>query len=101
MRLRLTGPKSHALLVATLELCDWSTKGDSNGSQWWQEYSKNEGMNKMLVEQNTFWDQLKGVSTSRMLKAGSVLALIVKDPRLGLPVRKSSIDIAAEHVYKG
>ena len=100
-RLRLTGPKSHALLAATLELCEWSTERDHPGSQWWEVYSRGENRIKMLEEQNNSWEQMKGVTSPGVLKAGSVIALVVKDPRLGLPVRKSSVDMACEDLYQG
>ena len=55
----------------------------------------------MLEEQNNSWEQMKGVTSPGVLKAGSVIALVVKDPRLGLPVRKSSVDMACEDLYEG
>ena len=101
VRLRLTGPKSHALLLATFELCDWGSEMDKAGSRWWEEYSRGEERRKMLEKQNQSWEQMKGVASPGVLKAGSVFALVVKDPRLGLPVRKSSVDMASEDLYKG
>ena len=101
VRLRLTGPKSHALLVSTFELFDWSTERSNAGSRWWEVYSKGEDRIKMLEEQNKSWEQMKVVGSPGVLKAGSVVALVVKDPRLGLPVRKSSVDMASEDIYKG
>ncbi|XP_028402359.1 ribonucleases P/MRP protein subunit POP1-like [Dendronephthya gigantea] len=98
-RLRLIGPKSHTLLSCTLELCDWGSK--NRGSRWWEVYSKGEERIKMLNEQNKSWEDMKSVSSSGVLKSGSVIALVVKDPRLGLPVRKSSVDMSAEEIYKG
>ena len=101
VRLRLTGPKSHALLAATLELCEWSTERDHTGSRWWEVYSKDENRIKILEEQNESWEQMKGVASPGVFKAGSVIALVVKDPRLGLPVMKSSVDMASEDLFKG
>ena len=101
VRLRLTGPKSHALLASTLQLCDWNRERDRAGSRWWEVYSEGEDRIKMLEDQNKSWEQMKGVASPGVLKAGSVLALVVKDPRLGLPVRKSSVDMASEDIYKG
>lgn len=64
-------------------------------------YTRSEERIKILKEQNNSWEEMKGVSSSGVLKSGSVIALVVKDPRLGLPVRKSSVDMSAEELYKG
>ena len=101
IRLRLTGPQSHALIAATLELCDWGTGRNHCGSQWWEVYSQDEDRIKKLEEQNKYWELIKTMGSTGVLKAGSVMALVVKDPRLGLPIRKSSVDMASEDVYKG
>ena len=101
IRLRLTGPQSHALLAATFELCDWSTNRNHSGSRWWEVYGQGEGRIKRLLEQNKCWEEMKTMGSTGVLKAGSVMALVVKDPRLGLPVRKSSINMASEDLYKG
>ncbi|XP_046858385.1 ribonucleases P/MRP protein subunit POP1-like [Xenia sp. Carnegie-2017] len=97
VRFRLTGPKSYTLLAATLELCNWRVK--QVGSRWWDRYIEDKDRIKIIVEQNKNWEQMKGLMSPGMFKAGTVMALIVKDPRFGLPVRKSSIDMASEDIY--
>ena len=100
MKFRLIGPKSHALLASALELCEWGITKDGEGHRWWQAYSNNPDYQKNLTDQNALWEQMKGVTSPGVLVSGSVMALVVKDPRLGLPLTKSSVDMASKDLYK-
>lgn len=69
--------------------------------RWWHVYTQNKDMSKTMDEQNRAWEQMKRVTTPAVLQEGSVFALVVKDPRLGLPVTKSSVDMASRELYTG
>ena len=120
LRLRLTGPQSHALLTSTLKLPTdlkhkqsenkstthvltsasfFSDRGvNSSSSKWWQEaldYPRDS------LAQNQLWDKLKKAYSPAVLPARCVIGLTVLDPRLYLPGKKKSIACATEEVNSG
>ena len=101
VRFRLTGPKSHALLASTMELCEWGNTKDGEGQHWWQSFCSDPAHLKNVTDQNALWERMKGVTSPGVLVSGSVVAVVVKDPRLGLPLRKSSVDVVSKDLYKG
>ena len=114
LRFRLTGPQSHALLASTLALPASSLHKDSsdkivkrestllckdssssNSSKWWQT-SANDSLS-----QNVLWDRLKQASSPSVFPPGCAIGLTVLDPRLDLPVKKTSIASATEGISSG
>lgn len=122
LRLRLTGPQSHALLTNTLKLStDLKHKGSENKSdtntslkestsffndkvinnssaKWWQKPLDNP---KDLLAQAAIWDKLKKASSPSVLPPGCVIGLTVLDPRLYLPGKKKSITSTTEDINSG
>lgn len=84
-----------------MELCEWGNAKDVEGQRWWQSYSSDPTHLKNVTDQNALWELMKGVTSPSVLVPGSVVAIVVKDPRLGLPLKKSSVDMASENLYKG
>ena len=114
LRFHLTGPQSHALLASTLTLPGSSSNKDpsdkiikrdstflckdsscSNSSKWWQKSATDS------LPQNVLWDRLKQASSPSVLPPGCVIGLTVLDPRLDLPVKKTSIANATEGISSG
>lgn len=117
LRFRLTGPKSHALLVSTLTLPSSITQNDSPdkitnrstpscneksinscSSQWWHKSLKGTGDS---LAQTVLWKRLKQASSPSVLPPGCVIGLTVLDPRLDLPVKKLSISSATDGISPG
>ena len=114
-RFRLTGPQSHALLhsalvlhnsseqsvIATVKERDRNLESFSNGlslltkqernKKWWNVYSSD-----LMEKQNELWKNLKQVSSPGLLPSNCVVSLIVMDPRLNMPHKKTSVNFAAE-----
>ena len=122
LRLRLTGPQSHALLTYTLKLSTElndkrsENKSDSNNSvrestsfvsdkrvnnssvKWWQKPLDNP---KDFLVQSSLWDKLKKASSPSVLPPGCVIGLTVLDPRLYLPGKKKSMASTTEDASSG
>ena len=120
LRLRLTGPQSHALLTNTLKLpADLKHKQSENkssthvltstsffsdrsvnssSSKWWQEAL--DYLSDSLA-QSKLWDKLKRAYSPAVLPPRCVIALTVLDPRLYLPGKKKSIACATEEDNSG
>ena len=122
LRLRLTGPQSHALLANTLKLStDLKHKASENKSdtttshkestrfcsdkginissaKWWQKQLENP---KDLLAKSALWEKLKKASSPSVLPTGCVIGLTVLDPRLYLPGKKKSITSTAEEINSG
>ncbi|KAL9980334.1 hypothetical protein ACROYT_G008906 [Oculina patagonica] len=119
LRLRLTGPQSHALLTNTLKLStdlkhkESESKSDTNAllkesttffndkrinnssAKWWQKSLDNP---KDFLAQAAIWDKLKKASSPAVLPPGCVIGLTVLDPRLYLPGKKKSITSTTEDI---
>ena len=124
LRLRLTGPQSHALLTSTLKLPTdlkhkqtenkssthtltsrkestsfFSDRGvNDSSSKWWQEALD---YRKDSVAQSELWDKLKKAYSPAVLPPRCVIALTVLDPRLYLPGKKKSIACTTEEDNSG
>lgn len=120
LRLRLTGPQSHALLTSTLKLpTDVKHKQSENkssthvltstsffsdrsvnssSSKWWQEAL--DYLSDSLA-QSKLWDKLKRAYSPAVLPPRSVIGLTVLDPRLYLLGKKKSIACATEEDNSG
>ncbi|XP_060535867.1 ribonucleases P/MRP protein subunit POP1 [Cylas formicarius] len=77
---RLTGPLSHAVLRNALQLPDWSV-ADPTLPEWVEKCPR-----EYLIEQNRAWGSLRGPG---QLSPGAALALVVKDPRYGIPAKRT------------
>lgn len=124
LRLRLTGPQSHALLTSTLKLSTdlkhkhsenksstnaftshkkstsfFNDKGVNNSSsKWWQKPLDNPSNS---LAQSALWDKLKKACSPSVLSPGCVIGLTVLDPRLYLPRKKKSITSTTEEINSG
>lgn len=126
LRLRLAGPQSHALLASTLKLstgskpkdsednnCDNNTshkesptfcndKGiNSSSLKWWKTSLDSPSDSLVQSTQSALWDKLKKACSPSVLPPGCVIGLTVDDPRLYLPVKKTSIASATEGINSG
>ena len=124
LRLRLTGPQSHALLTRTLKLhTDLKHKHSENkssthvftshiastsvindkcvnnsSSKWWQKALDDPSDS---LAQSALWDNLKQACSPAVLPPRCVIGLTVLDPRLYLPGKKKSITCTTEEDNSG
>ena len=120
LRLRLTGPESHALLTNTLKLpTDLKQKQSENksrthvltstsflsdrginnsSSKWWQDPLDNPSDSPA---QSELWGKLKKAYSPAVLPPRCVIGLTVLDPRLHLPGKKKSIACTTEEDNSG
>lgn len=120
LRLRLTGPQSHALLTSTLKLPTdlnhkqsenkssthvltstsfFSDRGVKNSSsKWLQETLDNPSDSQA---QSELWGKLKKAYSPAVLPPRCVIGLTVLDPRLYLPGKKKSIACTIEEDNSG
>ncbi|GBP58115.1 hypothetical protein EVAR_40659_1 [Eumeta japonica] len=85
-RFRLTGPKSHAIMASSL-ICVQQNQDLKNNE--WVSLLKDNDTNIELEEKSSYWQMLKEVRSSAELPPRLVLGLIVKDPRLSRPARRT------------
>lgn len=79
-RFRLTGPKSHAVLVNTFKCIENIEQIKHN--KW---LSATENDNLHLKEKQLYWESLKTLSSPSQIPAKAVVGLVIKDPRLSRP----------------
>ena len=85
VKIRLTGPSSHKVLVDALQLHNLK---DSKSGSWWQKYY-NSSNKELLAEANNAWTILSNLSSQAELPSRVVLGLTVIDPRMNIPIRKT------------
>ena len=85
VKIRLTGPSSHKVLVDALQLHKFK---DSKSLSWWQKYYNNSNK-ELLAEANNAWRILRNLSNQAELPSRLVLGLTVIDPRMNIPIRKT------------
>ncbi|KAJ8978126.1 hypothetical protein NQ317_014181 [Molorchus minor] len=76
-RFRLTGPLSNAILQQCLHI------PENDYAEGWMKNSK------PLISQNEYWKSLKDVSSPSELPPHMILSLIILDPRLYLPKKRT------------
>ncbi|XP_053678009.1 ribonucleases P/MRP protein subunit POP1 [Anopheles nili] len=89
-RFQLTGPLSHATLNKTFRLFVPPTQTDVANQTWFTEYSdRSPKCKKVLTNQMAYWTDIKDLTSPGELSPGEVIALIVQDPRLNRPSRRT------------
>lgn len=83
-RFRLTGPLSHAVLMAAFR-----PKMNTDEQSWFSEYLQDEHNIRAHETQSNHWDKLKNIKSSAELPPGMVLALNIEDPRVNRPKRRT------------
>lgn len=106
-RFRLIGPKSHHVIVEALRLAEASNVGESDDtkvdqrlsaeapSRWWDEYIASERGSAESARQASSWKKVAVVQNAAELPQFSVHGLTVRDPRLFLPQRRTSVSCSA------
>uniref|UniRef100_A0A182MKV6 Uncharacterized protein n=1 Tax=Anopheles culicifacies TaxID=139723 RepID=A0A182MKV6_9DIPT len=89
-RFYLTGPLSHATLVKTFRLFKPPPQTKPAHRTWFNDYIDNTPKyNKMLSQQSNYWMDIKDLTSPGELSPGEVIALLVEDPRLSRPTKRS------------
>ncbi|OQV20319.1 Ribonucleases P/MRP protein subunit POP1 [Hypsibius exemplaris] len=90
IRFRLTGPKSTAVLKSVMKPVTFPTEA-VEGDFWWKPFLVDGGQTSAMELQHATWTGMDAVPLSSDVRAGSVLGLVVRDPRIFLPRRKISL----------
>ncbi|XP_053658943.1 ribonucleases P/MRP protein subunit POP1 [Anopheles marshallii] len=89
-RFHLTGPLSHATIVKTFRLFTPPTQTKQTHRTWWNDFiDSTPKYNKILSQQTSYWADIKDLTTPGELSPGEVIALLVQDPRLNRPTRRT------------
>jgi hypothetical protein len=99
-RFRLIGPTSHSILSEALSLIDSenilpvSTSEETKENvtvdfQWWKEYYRNDGRQSEFHDQEDCWKMSVKQQSATDFPMHCILSLIVRDPRLFLPVKRT------------
>uniref|UniRef100_A0A182UDJ4 Uncharacterized protein n=1 Tax=Anopheles melas TaxID=34690 RepID=A0A182UDJ4_9DIPT len=92
-RFHLAGPLSHATIVKTFNLYKPpATQPPSTEAHrtWYHDFLDSKPKySKILAQQASYWQELKGVTSPGELSPGEVIALLVQDPRLNRPLKRS------------
>ena len=113
VRFRLVGPRSHALVMETLKPVVKSVSNEATTSSnhlstpppdlatipdtipWWD---GNENLNRHNQLLSTHYERLKAATTPTEFPRGTILGMVVQDPRLFTPSKKT--DMVSEHYPK-
>ncbi|CAH2240858.1 jg27254 [Pararge aegeria aegeria] len=85
-RFRLTGPRSHAVLVQTLKCLKEIGSFRTND---WLQHIDTEKTQLFLKPKYDYWDSISSVNSPSQLPPGLVIGLVVKDPRLSRPNKRT------------
>ncbi|XP_046969059.1 ribonucleases P/MRP protein subunit POP1 [Vanessa cardui] len=85
-RIRLTGPKSHAVLVQSLKCVDNIENVQSNN--WIQHLMETE-VNLLLKEKKEYWEQISSLTSPSQLSPRLIFGLVIKDPRWSRPAKRT------------
>lgn len=85
-RFRLTGPKSHPVLLKTLKCIENIDQIKEN--KWVSHVDQN---NLYLNEKQQYWNSLNSISSPSQLPSNEVVGLIIRDPRLSRPKHRTII----------
>ncbi|XP_028673135.1 ribonucleases P/MRP protein subunit POP1 [Erpetoichthys calabaricus] len=91
LRYRLIGPLSHSVLSDALypaSLCKIFHSQHEKHCSWWPEYCNEDNLFLHERQQNLF-QLLRGIASPAEISAGTVLGLVVDDPRLTLPRKRT------------
>lgn len=81
-RFRLTGPNSHAILAQSLQ-CIY--QNDSTSEHKWMSLHRPQ----YLIEKKEYWQSISSLSSPSQLPPHMVVGLVVKDPRLKRPLKRT------------
>ncbi|XP_053687463.1 ribonucleases P/MRP protein subunit POP1 [Sabethes cyaneus] len=84
---RLTGPLSHVTLSNALKVCQISDSTKS--STWFSDWVQCSNNKEIISKHFAYWDKVKNITSSGELSPGTVIGLIVEDPRLNRPNKRT------------
>uniref|UniRef100_A0A182Q8M4 Uncharacterized protein n=1 Tax=Anopheles farauti TaxID=69004 RepID=A0A182Q8M4_9DIPT len=89
-RFYLSGPLSHATIVKSFRLFNLFAEKKPSHRSWVHDYSESTPKyKKILPHQSNHWTDVKDLTSPGELSPGEVIALLVQDPRLNRPTRRS------------
>lgn len=92
-RFRLTGPKSHAVLVHSLKCVDNIEIVKSND---WIKYITKKNMDLLLKEKSEYWNQISSLNSPSQLPPRMLIGLVTKDPRWSRPSKRTKARIVQD-----
>ncbi|XP_058462852.1 ribonucleases P/MRP protein subunit POP1 [Malaya genurostris] len=84
---RLTGPLSHSILSKALKVCEPSENVNQNN--WYSEWFQQTDNKNIVDEQFKLWHATCKLTSSGELSPGIVFGLVIKDPRLNRPCKRT------------
>ncbi|XP_055529838.1 ribonucleases P/MRP protein subunit POP1 [Wyeomyia smithii] len=84
---RLTGPLSHVTLSKALNI--YPVSNASQSSHWYSDWIQCPINKRTAIEQLAFWDKVKHVTSTGEFGPGVVIGLVVEDPRLNRPNKRT------------
>ncbi|XP_045766894.1 ribonucleases P/MRP protein subunit POP1 [Maniola jurtina] len=85
-RFRMTGPKSHPVLVQTLKCVKDIEKFKTNA---WLQHATKENTQLFLEQKHDYWESISSVTSPSQLPPSLAIGLVVKDPRLSRPKKRT------------
>ncbi|XP_050091315.1 ribonucleases P/MRP protein subunit POP1 [Anopheles aquasalis] len=88
-RFHLTGPLAQATLAKALKLYQAPEQTASSPQHWFTDYSTPKSFRKILNHQTAYWDAVKDLTSPGELSPGEAIGLVIEDPRLNRPQRRT------------
>uniref|UniRef100_A0A182STI4 Uncharacterized protein n=1 Tax=Anopheles maculatus TaxID=74869 RepID=A0A182STI4_9DIPT len=89
-RFHLAGPLSHATIVKTFRLFNPPPQTNPTNRTWFNDFIENTPKyRKILEQQSNYWTSVNDLTSPGELSPGEVIALLVQDPRLNRPNRRT------------
>uniref|UniRef100_A0A182MXF8 Uncharacterized protein n=1 Tax=Anopheles dirus TaxID=7168 RepID=A0A182MXF8_9DIPT len=89
-RFHLSGPLSHATIAKSFRVFDLPTQTEPSRRTWVNDYTDSTPRyRKILTHQSSHWAEVKDLTSPGELSPGEVIALLVQDPRLNRPKRRT------------
>ncbi|XP_071483327.1 ribonucleases P/MRP protein subunit POP1-like [Diadema antillarum] len=104
LRFRLQGPLAHPILLDALQLASVTKKLDRNDAQtqdvpyWWEKYYQLPGHAQVHEKQAEAWKELGLVQTATEVASNAVFSLIVRDPRILLPKKRTKCMVNPDRI---
>uniref|UniRef100_A0A182R1Z4 Uncharacterized protein n=1 Tax=Anopheles funestus TaxID=62324 RepID=A0A182R1Z4_ANOFN len=101
-RFHLTGPLAHATIVKTFRLFTAPTETNTSHRTWFNDFiDTTPKYNKIITQQSSYWTDIKDLTSPGELSPGEVIALLVQDPRLNRPNKRTKAlpDVPARYNF--
>lgn len=93
VRFRLSGPQANAVVTDGLKVATLPELGkEEETNEWWQKKLSDNYFQTVHKQQTQFWNRLRSIQSVTELPSRCVVGLIVRDPRILLPIRRKKVE---------